>query len=127
VGNVATVTYLKAEDSDGHLQDILGRHQRLPFQAYGGSTTSTTFRFYIDLPQHIKTSDKKLYLAVQNSSGSMVTTNASLENTMTTTTLYRDMSISGDHRTSQAYYELYIFDTNDDKIILSSGYTGGQP
>jgi hypothetical protein len=123
-GNVATTTYLKAEDSAGKLHDILGRHQRLPAQGYASGYT--VFRFYIDLPQHIKTSDQKLYFAVQNSNGSMITTNTSLENTMTTSTPYRDMSFSGDYRT-QAYYELYIFSASNEKIILSSGYSGGQP
>jgi hypothetical protein len=119
-GSVATTTYLKAEDSAGNLHDILGRHQRLPAQGYASGYT--VFRFYIDLPQHIKTSDKKLYLAMQSSSGTMITANTSLEGTAT---LYRDMTLSGDYRT-QAYYELYIFDTSGDKIILSSGYSGGQ-
>ena len=40
-------------------------------------------------------------------------------------TPYREISIPGDYRTSPAYFELYIISASNEKIILSSGYTGG--
>jgi hypothetical protein len=121
-GAVATVSYLKAEDSSGKLHDILGKHQRLPvYAAYSYST----FRLYIGTVQNIKTNDQRLYLAVQNTSGQMVTTNTYIDDNYSSTP-YRDMSVSGNYSTSPAYYELYIYSTANEKIIVSSGYTGGQ-
>ncbi|MCL2711612.1 MAG: hypothetical protein FWE95_12105, partial [Planctomycetaceae bacterium] len=120
-GAVATVTYLKAEDSAGNLHDILGKHQRLPYQNwwsyYGGSNTA--FRLYLGTLQHIKSSDKKLYLAVCNESGQMLTSILGIENSSYP---YLEFSVYGDFRTSPTYFELYIYSTNDEKIILSSGY-----
>jgi hypothetical protein len=122
-GDVATVSYLKAEDAAGNLHDILGRHQRLPHSSYDSSSGgSTKFRFYISEVLHIKSSDKKLYLAVQGSNGSMGTpVPADLINAKES----YDISSSGDHRTQATYYELYIITNSDEKIILSSGYCGG--
>ena len=125
-GAVATVTYLKAEDSMGNLHDMLGRHQRLPYYSYyyGYYSYSTTFRFYVGALQNIKSIDKRIYLSIQNTSGTMTTASVSIEDNYTNTP-YRDISLSGDFRTT-FYYELYIFSANDERIILSSGYTGGQ-
>jgi len=120
-GAVATVTYLKAEDSMGNLHDILGRHQRL--RHYSGWGSSTTFRLYLGTFQNIKSTDRRVYLAIHNASGTISTSNIWLDNS---NTLHRDISVSGDYRTSPAYFELYIFSTSDEKIIISSGYTGGQ-
>jgi hypothetical protein len=117
-GSVATVSYLKAEDSAGNLHDVLGRHQRLPFQA------SSRFRFYIGTVQNIKPTDRRLYLAVQNTSGQMITSSASIDDAYNSQP-FRDISISGISGTSPAYFELYIFSTNDEKVILASGYVGG--
>jgi hypothetical protein len=122
-GNVATITYLKAEDSSGKLHDILGKHQRLPYRQVWSNTTS--FRFYIGAIQNIKTNDQRLYLAVQNTNGQMATTNTYLDDNYYSTP-YRDMSVSGRYDTTPAYFELYIFSDSNEKIILSSGYTGGR-
>jgi hypothetical protein len=123
IGNVATITYLKAEDSSGKLYDILGRHQRLPIHStYTYYGTTSYFRLYLGTVQHIKTNDQKVYLSVQNTSGQMTTSNASLDSSSTP---YRQISISGDYRTA-AYFEIYIFSENNEKIILSSGHTGGR-
>jgi hypothetical protein len=123
-GNVATVTYLKAEDASGNLYDILGRHRRLPHYSYsyGYYSYSTTFRFYVGTLQNIKSTDKRIYLSIQNTSGTMTTANVSVEDNYMSTP-YRTISLSGDFRTA-FYYELYIFSANEEKIILSKGYTG---
>jgi len=34
--------------------------------------------------------------------------------------------VSGNYQAQVAYYEVYIYSINNEKIILSSGYTGGQ-
>jgi hypothetical protein len=121
--NVATITYLKAEDATGNLYDILGKHQRLPSRSYSTSPSArTVFRFYIGTPQNIKTTDKTLYLDVHGGSGK-VTGDAPIDQGWNNT-LYRDISFSGDHRTS-SYYELYIYSANNERITLCSGYTGG--
>jgi len=123
-GNVATITYLKAEDTSGNLHDILGRHRRLPHYSYtyGYYSYSTTFRFYVGALQNIKSSDKRIYLSIQNTSGTMTTSSAYVEDNYSSTP-YRAISLSGDFRTA-FYYELYMFSANEEKIILSKGYTG---
>ena len=125
-GAVATVSYLKAEDETGTLHNILGKHRRLPHYSYyyGYYSYSTTFRFYIGAVQNIKTTDKKLYLSLRNASGTVTTQSVSTESDYYNTP-YRDISLSGDHRTV-TFFELYIFSANNEKIVLSSGYTGGQ-
>ena len=126
---VATVTFLKAEDENGHLHDILGKHVTLPYQRletwWNWSTMSytTRFRFYIGEVQHVRSNDRRLYFSIQNTSGNMVTTSVSLDST---SSVHRDISVSGNYTTSPAYFEVYINSANDEKIILSSGYTGGQ-
>ena len=124
--NVATVTYLKTEDASGNLHNILGRHQWLPHYSYyyGYYSYSTTFRFYVGALQNIKSTDKRIYLSIQNTSGTMTTASVSVEDNYYNTP-YRDISLSGDFRTT-FYYELYIISANEEKIIVSSGYTGGQ-
>jgi hypothetical protein len=37
---------------------------------------------------------------------------------------YREISISGDYRTTPTYFELFVISASDEKIILASGYTG---
>ena len=75
-GAVAAVSFLKAEDAAGNLHDILGSPQRLPHYNFwsgwwSGSTTS--FRLYAGTFQHIKPTDRRLYLSIQNTSGTMTT------------------------------------------------------
>ena len=115
-GGSTTVTYLKAEDSAGKLHDILGRHQRLPYYSYNGS--STTFRFYLSAIHNIKSTDKKVYLSME---GVTNPGNAAIDESP-----YQNIAIavSGDHRSTPTYYELYINSDNNEKIILSSGYLG---
>ena len=72
----------------------------------------------------MKTTDKKLYLSIHNTSGTVTTQSVSTESDYYNTP-YRDISLSGDFR-MVSYYELYIYSVNDEKIVLSSGYTGGQ-
>jgi hypothetical protein len=122
-GAVATITYLKAEDAVGNLHDVLGTHSHLPHRqvSSGYYGTTTYFRLYIGTVQNIKTTDRKLYLAIQNTNGQMTTVNVSLDNSYSSQ-LYRDISISGNYGTSPAYFELYIKSANDEKIVLSSGY-----
>jgi hypothetical protein len=120
-GAVATVSYLKAEDSSGKLHDILGRHQRLPVHStYTYYGTTSYFRLYLGTVQNIKANDRRVYLSVQNTGGQMTTSNASFDSSSTP---YQQISISGDYRTA-AYFEIYIFSDSNEKIILSSGYTG---
>ena len=122
MGNVATITYLKAEDAEGNLHDILGRHQWLPIHStYTYYSTTSYFRLYLGAVQNIKTNDRRIYLAVQNTSGQMTTSNASFDSSSTP---YQQIAVSGDYRTT-AYFEIYIFSESNEKIILSSGYTGG--
>ena len=122
---VATVSYLKAEDAAGNLYDVLGKRQRLPYKSfysgwYYGYTT--TFRFYIGTVQNIKSSDKRLYLTIQNTSGTLTTQSVNIEDNYSSTP-YREISVSGDCRT-MCYFELYIYSANNEKIILANGYTG---
>ena len=122
-GAVATISYLKAEDADGKLHDMLGKHRTLPHrQAF---SSSTSFRFYIGTVQNIRTTDRRLYLSVQRTNGQMVTSNVSADDSYYSTP-YRDISVSGNYAASPAYFELYINSANNEKIILSSGYVGGQ-
>jgi hypothetical protein len=118
-GVVATVSYLKVEDANRKLHDILGRHVTLPTRSAG---SWTSFRFYIGTVENILTTDRRLYLSIRNTNGQMVTNSVSIDGTA----LHRDISVSGVFSTSPAYYELYIHSTNNEKIILSSGYTGGR-
>ena len=119
-GAVATVTYLKAEDSSGHLHDILGKHVTLPYnRTYG---YYTYFRVYIGQIQNIKSSDKKLYFAVCNTSGQTVESSMSTENLSYP---YLDFSVYGGYFQSPAFFEFFIISANDEKIVLSNGYTGG--
>jgi hypothetical protein len=123
-GAVATITYLKAEDAAGKLHDILGRHQRLPVHStYTYWGTTSYFRIYFGAIHNIKTTDRRIYLAIQNTSGQMTTSNVSIDGS---SAQYRQFGISGDYRTTIAYFEIYLFSTSDEKIILSSGYSGGQ-
>jgi len=119
---IATISYLKAEDSQGNLHDILGRHQRLRHRSGWGS--STTFRLYLGTIQHIKSTDRRVYLSIQNTSGTISTSSVWLDNNYSNTP-HRDISVSDDYRTSPAYFELYINSASDEKIVLASGYTGG--
>ena len=120
-GAVASVTYLKVEDSSGNLHDILGSHQRLHYYSY---YASTTFRFYVGEVENIKATDKKLYLAIQNNSGTFTTSSTPIEDSYSSNS-YRSISIAGNYRTLPAYFEVYIYSADSEKIVLSSGYTGG--
>ena len=76
-GAVATISYLKAEDANGKLHDMLGKHRTLLYrQAF---SSSTSFRFYIGTVQNIRTTDRRLYLSVQRTNGQMVTSNVSTD------------------------------------------------
>ena len=122
-GAVATVTYLYAEDSLGNLHNILGKHQRLPFKSiYYYYSYSTTFRFYIGELQNVTAvaNQKRLYLDVHNTYGTITTGNASLDNSNP----YRDIAIAGDYRTLSAYFEVYIYSAENERIVLARGYTG---
>jgi hypothetical protein len=122
-GAVATISYLKAEDAAGNLHDILGRHATLPWRSAG---SGTSFRFYIGTVQNIALSGthaRRLYLSVMNASGQMVTASTTVD---ASTTEHQDISVSGNHSVSPTYFELYIYSTSNEKIILASGYTGGR-
>jgi len=118
--DVATTTYLKAEDAEGNLYDILGRHQQLSSRSY---YSYTSFRFYVGAVANVKTDAKNLYLDVYNTNGNKATGSAGLEGYSTP---YREISVYGDHRTL-SYYEVFVYSANNERIILSSGYTGGLP
>jgi len=128
-GNVATITYLKAEDAEGRLLNVLGTHATLPCRQtvsgyYGGWTSY--FRFYVGTPQNIATTGthaNRLYLSVQNTNGQMTTVNTTVSDSYSSQP-YREMSVSGNYTTNPAYFELYIYSANNEKIILASGYTG---
>jgi hypothetical protein len=124
---VATVSYLKAEDANENLHDILGKHATLPHQrAFNWNWQTTGFRFYVGAVQNIATSGthaNRLYLAFQNASGQMVVASTLLDASLTTP---RNISVSGNHSASPTFFELYIYSASGEKIILSSGYTGGQ-
>ena len=128
-GDVATITYLKAENENGNLQDILGKHIRLQHQRvethWNWNISYTTyFRLYIGSIQHIKSNDRRLHLSIQNANGQMISTFTNIDNTWQSNP-YREISVSGNYAAFPAYYELYINSENNEKIILSSGYTGG--
>jgi hypothetical protein len=121
-GAVATTIYLKAEDSDGNLHDILGRHQRLPSRS---SFSYTTFRLYLGNVENIKTSDRRIYIDVYRADGSRTSGITSIDNSNS----YCDISVLGNFQTQVAYFELYIYSAtgitgSNEKIIFSSGYTG---
>jgi hypothetical protein len=120
-GAVATVSYLKAEDANGHLHDILGRHQRLTYQRY---SSTTYFRFYLGTVEHLKSNDQKLYFDIYAANGTK--TSLTAQNIPASVSSPMEFSTGSDYRTAMAYYEIYINSANDEKIILSSGYTGGQ-
>ena len=128
-GTPATVAYLKAEDSTGNLHDILGKHVNLPHQSYANSRTY--YRFYIGGVQNTAASNR-LYLTLQNTSGTMTSPTSGTPANSSTTTNHKaivndsslDLSESGDYRTSPTYFELYLYSSSNEKIILSSGYTG---
>jgi len=122
-GAVATISYLKAEDETGNLHNILGKHQRLPYYSfyYGWYSYTTTFRLYLGNVQNIKTTDKRIYLAIHNAYGNITTSNVYVEDNYYNSP-YRDISFSGDFR-SMFYFELYIYSAENEKIVLSSGYT----
>jgi len=115
VGNVASVAFLKAIDSNGALHDILGRHMRLPRR----QTTNPAFRLYIG---GVQNAENTLYFALQGASGLSVYPRPI--GTGTTNVGGRwlwDIAVAN---SSPTYYKIYIKDTNGDEIILSSGYTG---
>ena len=126
-GNVATITYLKAEDATGNLHDILGTHQRLRYHRwtsgwYGASTT--TFRFYVGTIQNINPADKNLRLTIQTTSNTEITASVPVVDEYYGTP-YREISVAGDYRTVPVYYKLSIKSAKGEEIILSSGYVGG--
>ncbi|MCL2004955.1 MAG: hypothetical protein FWG73_02215 [Planctomycetaceae bacterium] len=139
-GAVVTVTYLKAEDSEGNLQDILGRHQRLPLQrySYSGWSYLTTFRLYLGNLSNIN-ANRRLYFDAYNLNGTKITssTNYQTIGLHDRSDQYYEFSVSGDYRTNVAYYEIYVYSANNrpdgegsntgERIIMSSGYAGGQP
>jgi hypothetical protein len=127
-GEVATVSYLKAEDAAENLHDVLGRYQTLPHRRIdtgGWGAQWTVFRFYIGAVQNIATTGthaRRLYLSVQNMSGTMVTASTTIN---AASTAHRDISVSGNFSTSPTYFELFIHSASGERIILSSGLTGG--
>jgi hypothetical protein len=119
-GDVAAVSFLKAEASGGVLHDILGRHQTLRRR------TSSAIRLYIDAaPQNISDSDKNLYLAFQNTSTGAMTEYSQGIGTSFGGNKEWDRTSGVPTSTNPSYYEIYIYDKLGKKIILSSGYTGG--
>jgi hypothetical protein len=130
--NAATVSYLKVEDVNGNLHNILGRHGRLPPQRdYNIQNGRTHFRFYVGEGQHLA-ADSRLYLSMQNPDGTMIApTLGNPSNTSATTNhkaignhLFLDLSESGNRTTEAIYFEVYTYSSNNEKIILSSGHTG---
>ena len=124
--NIASVSYLKAEDADGNLYDILGTHRTLPWQkAYTSSSTTTGFRFHVGAAQNIKpetsgsTTVRKLYMSISSSSGTLGDLTA-----QTIGDAAVNFSSSTNYASSPAYYEVYVYSASNEKIILSSGYTG---
>ena len=118
--NVATVAYLKAEDSNGDLHDILGRNQTLRCR----QSSSPAFRFYVSAPHYIATSGthaRRIYLSIQNTSGEMPTTIYGTFNTSLAPLEWSPTATAA----NPTYYEIYIYSSDNEKIILSSGYTGG--
>ena len=65
----------------------------------------------------------RLYLAIQNTDGTMTPRHVNLTNLPAQV---REITIPGNRTTSLAYYEVFIYSTSNEKIILSSGYVGGQ-
>ena len=121
-GEVATVSYLKAEDANGILHDILGRHQTLPHRS--ASWGSASFRFYIGEINNIATAGthaRQIYFSFQNTNGQMSSPSQTTLNA--TSASVWSLSLSDMPSTSPTYYELYIYSTSNEKIILSSGYT----
>jgi hypothetical protein len=128
-GNVATITYLKAEDAAGKLHDMLGKHMSLPYRQIYSYYYSiyTSYRFYIGTPQNIATTGthaNRLYLSIQNTSGQMATTSVTVTDSHPSLP-YRDMTLLGNYATDSAYFEIYIFSEKNEKIILASGYING--
>ena len=116
---IATVSYLKAEDAEGNLHDILGRHQRLPFLS--SNWYQMNFRFYVGDIENIKSDGKVLYLDIHPyGNGSMQPSTMSYDGKGCYETW---VGVS----TEMSYYELYVYSADGDKVILSSGYIGGQP
>jgi len=100
-------------------------HQRTA-TGWGGGIVSTTFRFYIGAVKNIIAVGEhanKLYLAIQNANGTMAQSNVVIDDS---SAQIREIPMSGNHTTSLAYYEVFIYSANNEKIIVSSGYVGGQ-
>jgi len=112
-GDVATVSYLKAEDANGNLYDILGRHQRLPHQA------TSNFRIHVGQISHLENAPK-LYLSVTSDTDTTASDEESLSSNSTVNFTISSAS------TALRFYKLYVVSSDGETIILSSGYTGGQ-
>jgi len=134
--DIATITYLKAEDADGNIHDILGRHQKLPYKEISGSNnvTSTIFRIYFGDASYIATNNNgysdyfDVYFDAYTLDGTKRTNNQSYLtiNISDGSDKYYDFSAYDSYQTSVAYYELYLYSADNEKIIISSGYAGGQ-
>jgi len=118
---VATITALKAEDTEGNLHNILGRHQRLPLRS--PSEYQHFVRLHVGEVANIKSDDKRLYFDIYTVGVDYPTQPyISLDDTANP---YHEVSINYTYTEQPTYYELYIYSVNGEKIILSSGYIGG--
>ena len=117
---IATISYLKAEDANGNLHDILGRHQWLPFTS--ASWYQTRFRFYLGDIANIDLNDQILHLDIHPENASVQPCNMGIDGKGCYETW-----IGFNCETGIFYYELYIHSADNEKIMLSSGYIGGLP
>ena len=121
--NVLTITYLKAEDSKGELYDILGKHIFLPIFAVANNRT--VFRFFVGNIQHTNTTNvtsHALYLAIHDTHEQIKIEHAIINPSHTS---FYDISILGNYTSAIVFFELYVYSENNEKIVLSSGYTKG--
>ena len=118
---VATVSYLKAEDSNGVLHDILGRHQWLPFL----TSESTSVRIYWgEFSSNVAENNGAIPFYFKDSNG--ISHGSNYNNTVYNKDV-KEIDAPYDSRTALRDYELYVYATNGEKIILSSGYIGNPP
>jgi hypothetical protein len=122
---IATVTYLKAEDDEGNMYDILGRHQQLPFL----TSNSTNIRVYWGEFANIDPNRQTLYFDCWSAKDERPRrTQTEEDNKGVSINDYNshDTDTTYYARTTLHYYEMYIYSIDDEKVILSSGYIGGQ-
>ena len=120
-GAVATVSYLKAEDASERVTDILGANQRLPFHSfYSWWGTTTTFRVYLGEVANIRSNDRRLHLECTRTDGTVAVSSVSISSAT-----HMDFSMSGDFR-SLSFFEFFVRSASNERIVVSSGYTGAQ-